>query len=294
MKKKPGRKPTPEGQIKWDIKRRLEYIEFHVYWEGPLARKHLAETFGISLVQATKDLSLYKKHAPDNLEFDPSTKRYGLSDFFKPQFISTDPQAYLAHLAASKTGFFSVENSFPGEYPNGEVIPVPFRKIEHEVLRKVVLAIKRNEDIEIKYQSISSPKPIWRWIAPHAFSFDGHRWHARSFCHMSKTYKDFLLARMLEMGETKPSSTANKNDSDWHKKVTIQIGPNPDLSEAAKRVVMFDYDMQDGIKEIPVRKASLLYFYKNMRFDIPRDQMTPQEQQVVLLNRKDVVEHFQI
>jgi len=68
-------------------------------------------------------------------------------------------------------------------------------------LRSVVGAIRRSEAIEVKYQSLSSPEPRWRWIAPHAIAFDGFRWHTRAFCLTDKAFKDFLLSRMLEIRE---------------------------------------------------------------------------------------------
>ena len=113
MAKSPGRKSTPPGEIKWDIKRRLEYIEFHVYWIGPLHRYDLIEAFKISPVQASKDIAFYKKIAPDNLIFNKSKKSYLKSKNFSPLFISIAPQAYLSHLIACKSGYFSVETSLP-------------------------------------------------------------------------------------------------------------------------------------------------------------------------------------
>ena len=257
-----------------------------------MARKHLAKVFGISSVQATKDIALYNELAPENLYYAPSSKRYCLSMKFKPQFISTDPQAYLAHLAASKAGYFSLETSFPADFPPGEIVPIPGRKIKHEVLQQIILAIRDKADMEIRYQSMANPEPIWRWITPHTLNYDGFRWHARSFCHMSKTFKDFLLARILELGETKPSSVDQKDDTDWHKMILVRIGPNPGLSKGAQQIIALDYGMTDGVREMEIRKASLLYFYKNMRFDIPEGQLSPQEQQVILLNREEVENHL--
>ena len=53
--------------------------------------------------------------------------------------------------------------------------------------------------IEILYQSMNKvrPDPIWRRITPHAFGYDGFRWHSRAFCHLEHKFKDFLLPRIL-------------------------------------------------------------------------------------------------
>ena len=66
--------------------------------------------------------------------------------------------------------------------------------------RNILQAVRNNQAIEIKYQSLSTnrPKPVWRWFTPHAFGFEGMRWHTRAFCHIDKQFKDFLLPRILD------------------------------------------------------------------------------------------------
>lgn len=286
--KKAGRKPTPQGTIKWDIKRRFEFIEFHVFWEGPLKRAHLTKNYGISTVQASKDIKTYKSLAPENLLFNSSTKTYSSSETFAPLFINTDPSAYLSNLMAKKSGFFSVEVSIPHFFPKSDIVPSPYRKINPATLRSVILAIKNHLDIEIQYQSMSSPNPIWRWITPHALNFDGHRWHIRCFCHMSKVFKDFLIARIINLGDQKASNVDPKKDLSWSEEINVKIGPHPDLSDGQKSIIEYDYDMQDGVTVIPVKKASLLYFYRKMGFDKKIDGLDPKAVQVVLLNREAV------
>jgi len=287
-KKNAGRKPIPKGQIKWDIKRRFEFIEFHVFWQGPLKRVHLTDNFGISTVQASKDIKTYKGLAPDNLVYDPSTKTYSSSKIFVPLFISIEPSVYLANLTANKKGFFSVETSLPGSFPESEIVPSPYRKIDTKVLRTIIDAIENKKDVEIKYQSMGSPRPIWRWITPHAFNFDGYRWHCRCFCHQSKSYKDFLLARMMEIGDLKKSQIDVSKDLDWVNDIQVTIGPHPDLSDSQSKVITYDYDMEDGVKVITVKKASLFYFYRNMGFNVPENGFSNKMKQIVLINRTEI------
>jgi predicted DNA-binding transcriptional regulator YafY len=275
--------------IKWDIKRRLEFIEHHIYWIGPLHRRHLTDAFGTSAVQASKDLSLYKKMAPNNLEFDSSKKCYFISDQFTPKFISIEPHAFLSDLIAAQTGFFSVETSLPGrELPPTEVVPSAYRKIDTKTLREVLRAIRKNIDIEIRYQSMTSPDPTWRWITPHAICFDGSRWHVRSFCHMTKTFKDFLLIRILKIGEKKPSSVDIAEDRDWFEEITIEFGVNPALSDNQKKVIELDFDMKNGKSFQSVKKSSVYYFCKKMGFHRSGDYILDDENQVVLLNYQKI------
>jgi predicted DNA-binding transcriptional regulator YafY len=39
-------------------------------------------------------------------------------------------------------------------------------------------------------------------LTPHAFGYDGFRWHTRAFCHTDRKFKDFLLPRILESRAT--------------------------------------------------------------------------------------------
>lgn len=286
--KNAGRKPIPAGSVKWDLRRRFEFIEFHVFWEGPLKRIHLTDNFGISTVQASKDIKAYREKAPDNLIYSPSTKTYSSSDSFVPIFISTEPSVYLANLLARKHGFFSVETSIPGIFPESEIVPSPYRKIDTNVLRTIIHAIKNGKDVEIQYQSMSSPKPMWRWITPHAFNFDGYRWHSRCFCHQSKLFKDFLLSRVMEIGDIKESQVDPSEDLDWLNEIPVKIGPHPDLSESQAKVIEYDYDMKGGVRVIPVKKASLFYFYRKMGFHVPDRHVPKKARQIVLVNRDEV------
>jgi len=288
-KKKSGRKPGVI--IKWDIKRRLEFIEYHIYWIGPLHRKHLTDAFGISVVQASKDLALYKKIAPDNLGFDSSKKCYFISDQFTPKFISIEPHAFLSDLITAQTGFFSVETSLPGrELPPTEVVPSVYRKINTKTLREVLKAIHKKIDIEIQYQSMTSPDPTWRWITPHAICFDGCRWHARSFCHMTKIFKDFLLIRILEIGEKKPSNIDITEDHNWFEEITVKFGANPALSDNQKRIVELDFEMKAGKVCQSVKKSSVYYFCKKMGLHRSGEYILDDENQVALLNYQEIKE----
>ena len=60
----------------WSVERRLEFIEFRLFWEGGVNRADLIDAFGISVPQASKDLSLYQERAPGNVVYDKSAKRY--------------------------------------------------------------------------------------------------------------------------------------------------------------------------------------------------------------------------
>jgi predicted DNA-binding transcriptional regulator YafY len=151
-------------------------------------------------------------------------------------------------------------------------------------LRSVVGAIRRSEAIEVRYQSLSSPEPRWRWIAPHAIAFDGYRWHTRAFCLTDECFKDFLLSRILENRDARESTISAADDLEWHTEVTLEIGPHPELSATQAKVIAFDYGMRGGKATIKVRRALLYYALRRLGLDTDPTARRPQDQQIVLLN----------
>ena len=158
------------------------------------------------------------------------------------------------------------------------------RGVNNETLRTVIAAIRQNQSMEVKYQSLSSDDPRWRWIAPHAIGFDGYRWHTRAFCELDRSFKDFLLSRIMEIRSLRSSDATPEQDSDWNEFITLEIGPHPELSESQKRIIGLDYGMRGGRARIRVRKALRYYALRRLGLDTPPEARRPQDQQIVLLN----------
>jgi predicted DNA-binding transcriptional regulator YafY len=149
----------------------------------------------------------------------------------------------------------------------------------------VLAAIHEPAALQVTYQSMTRPEPSARWIEPHALAFDGFRWHARAFCQNDQVFKDFLLSRIVEIGKRGPVTTDQQSDTDWHSEVVLEIGPHPDLSPTQRRAIEMDYGMEDGRAQIPVRRALLFYTLNRLGLDIDPAARRPQDQQIVLLNR---------
>src|SRR6056297_2168518 len=87
--------------MRWGVEKRLEFIEFRLFWEGGINRSDIISQFGVSVPQASKDLTLYEEKAPGNLAYDKSAKRYKASPKFKPVLLEPDAPSYLSHLQAA-------------------------------------------------------------------------------------------------------------------------------------------------------------------------------------------------
>lgn len=273
-----------KADLRWGVERRLEFIEFRLFWEGHVNRADLMETFGVSLNQASADLTRYIGMASDNMAYDKSVRTYVRGSDFSPLFLKSDASRYLSQLRSVDDGVLDRSAAWIGRFPPYDAAPTPVRGVDSKILRTVVTAIGRSETIEIKYQSLSRPEPLWRWIAPHAIGFDGFRWHARAYCLSDDAFKDFLLSRIIETRGARPCEVGADADLDWNEQVTLEIGPHPELSDSQKKVIALDYGMRGGQTKIQVRKALLYYALRRLGLDTDPAVRTPQEQQIVLLS----------
>ena len=272
------------SELRWGVEQRLEFIEFRLFWEGHVNRSDVMTQFGLSVNQASSDLSRYIGLAPHNMDYDRSLRTYVRQPSFKPVFDKLDAGRYLAQLRSVADGILDQDDCWIAGLPTYDSAPTPARGVDPATLRSVVDAIRQSGAIEVQYQSLSNPEPRWRWIAPHAIAFDGFRWHARAFCSSDEVFKDFLLSRILDIRGSRASDVMAEDDQDWHTFAKLEIGPHPALSETQAKVIALDYGMQDGKAEIKVRRALLYYTLKRLGLDTDPSARKPQDQQIVLLN----------
>jgi len=278
---------SDRSELRWGVEQRLEFIEFRLFWEGHVNRSDLMDQFGVSVNQASTDLNRYIGFAPENMVYDKSARTYVRGSEFQPQFLEPDASRYLTQLRSVADGILDREDSWIADLPTFASAPTPVRGVNPVTLRSVVGAIRRSEEIELKYQSLSSPEPRWRWIAPHAIAFDGFRWHSRAFCLTDECFKDFLLSRVLEIRAVRESQVTATDDEDWNSEVTLEIVPHPALSETQAKVIALDYGMRGGKAKIKVRRALLYYALRRLGLDTDPAARRPQDQQIVLLNSSE-------
>lgn len=275
--------------LRWGVERRLQFIDFRLYWYSRINRSDLTEQFGISTPQASADLARYQEIAPDNLVYNPSLKCYLATDEYSPKFDISNASRYLAQLHAHASGMISPEESWLPEVPDFLIVPTPERSVNSQCLRSILRGIRDGLAFRIRYQSMSNPEASWRWVSPHALGFDGFRWHVRAWCHKDGAFKDFVFARIYEIGESKPHTIDQSADKDWLDSVTVIIAPHPDLTESQSEAIKLDYGMPEGVRAIAVPRASLYYFLKRLGLNVDPKQKQPQKQHIVLMNRKEVM-----
>ena len=275
-------------QRRWSVEKRLEFIDFRLYWEGQINRSDIRDRFGVALLQASKDIAQYQEAAPKNLDYDLREKRYFSARTFKPAFLDPDSEAYLWQMRDDVSAMSGIDGAWLPDLPPHDIVRMPRRNVAAETLREIVLAIRRKKAAEILYQSMSSEEPAWRAISPHAFAFDGLRWHVRAFCHRRQKHKDFLLSRVQDMRESGESPVSRVQDAVWNEIFTVTLKPHPKLSKSQAQTVAWDYNMQDMRLGAPVRLALLYYFLRRMGLeDCDGDKRDAREQHVVIANKAE-------
>ncbi len=275
--------------LKWGVERRLEFIEFRLFWEGGVNRSDIIDMFDVSVPQASKDLTLYQERAPQNAIYDKSAKRYVASEHFEPHFLRPDPHGYLARLRSVAEGLIDLSESWITQIPETDIALTPRRDIDATVLKALLGGVREARSIDIHYQSMSRtrPDPVWRRISPHAFGYDGFRWHARAYCHLDHVFKDFLLPRILGVGAIGESGAPREQDELWQSRFDVVIGPHPDLTASQKAVVAKDYGLEKGRGVLTVRYAMMFYVLKRLGLlgDAAKDDA--RRQHIVVVNRAE-------
>ena len=290
IKTEPSKKVTnTSSRLRWGVEKRLEFIDFRLYWDGRINRADLTDFFDISVPQASTDLRQYGATAPDNMIYDKSAKCYLATDLFTPKYISSGSKSYINELLSIDLGLIKPEGSYINNVPSFAFLPRPRRSIEPTTLFKILNAINNHLAIEIEYQSMSNPQPVKRWISPHALANDNYRWHIRAYCHEREAFRDFVFGRIVSFGGEKETESRAIEDVKWNTYVTLCIGPNPACSKLQQKATEYDYEMLNGKAEIKVNIALLFYLLRTLGLLwVESGTSDPISQHIILLNRDEL------
>ncbi|MDR2012730.1 MAG: WYL domain-containing protein [Rhodanobacter sp.] len=252
---------------------RLAWIDFRLYFFGEIGRPDLIDRFGVAPAGATRDLALYRKIAPRNIEFDGSSKVYRIAKHFTPLFEHA-PQRVLSALAL---GFGDGVNAasaplLPCESPTALSSP------KMSVLAPVCRAIHAKRPVAIRYHSMSSGKSQ-RVIVPFALVDTGLRWHVRAFDRKSGEFRDFVLTRIESpalLDEDPGPHERPDNDIQWTRIVELDFVQHPRLTRP--EIVRMDYAMQGNAIRMRVRAAVAGYMLLRWSVDCSPDHSLTEEQ----------------
>jgi len=216
---------------------------------------------------------MYRELAPQNIDFDNSSKTYRISSEFAPIF-EHPPQRVLSALSL---GF--------GDGVDGEprsLLPCEFPAIlscpRMNVLAPICRAIHGKRPVTIRYQSMSSGESE-RVIVPFALVDTGLRWHVRAFDRKSGEFRDFVITRIQNTTILDEESFAHERmdaDIQWTRIVELDLVPHPRLNRP--EIIELDYGMQNGSMRLRVRAAVAGYMLLRWCIDASPDHSLKEEQ----------------
>src|SRR5712692_4503049 len=118
-----------EARLRWSIERRLQFIEFRLFWDGQVNRGDLVRYFGISVPQASTDLARYQEIAGGNLQYDKRARAYVATPAFRPVILEPSASRYLAQLRAIADGVLPTAETWLVQLPPFAVVPVVPRRL---------------------------------------------------------------------------------------------------------------------------------------------------------------------
>ena len=227
--------------------------------------------FGISMAQASADFQKYQELNPGALHYNLNAKRYeGAGEMrcvrHEPSLVEAIG-SYLdggGGIGAVCPGLNSSGGSVRQAQHLGFVV-LPVREAGPDISRWVFQAVLDGRRLRIRYWSVRSGRASWRWIAPHAFAYDGYRWHVRAWCFENEAHRDFVLSRCEKSEPPARLEGPLPADEDWEKIVTLKLSPSRALSPEQRAAIQRDYGMgKKGTMTIEVRQAMKPYLLSHL------------------------------
>lgn len=277
------------GVVRWGVQRRLEFIDFRLFWDGRFNRRDLAETFGISTQQASADIALYTERAPGNLVYDSTLKAYLRASSYEPKLLHASAERYLLQLVAIENRWMRQEDTWFDVRPPIEDVSVLRKRTDAQVLLHILDAINKHCQLEIRYKSITGSAEPHRVIAPHALFHAHGRWYVRAWSTEHRDFRDYNLFRIDHVGELQSCIADPSRDFEWFHETDLILAPNPDLSPSQRAAIEAEYEMSNGRLVLTMRLSQTFYLMTEHNLDVAPGTLPPGKQQLVLLNRDEVV-----
>lgn len=266
-------RPQHVGSLSQAQRERLTYLEFRLYFMGEIGRPDLSARYGVAPAGATRDIATYRELAPQNIDFDNSSKTYRISSEFAPIF-EHPPQRVLSALSL---GFGDGVDGDPSSLLPCE-FPATLSCPRMDVLAPICRAIYARRPVGIRYLSMSSGDSE-RVIVPFALVDTGLRWHVRAFDRKSGEFRDFVITRIQNPFILDEESIAPERmdaDIQWTRIVELDLVPHPRLNR--REIIELDYGMQNGLIRLRVRAAVAGYMLLRWCVDTSPDHNLKGEQ----------------
>ncbi len=253
------------NEIPKNIYDRLEYLEFMLRFRGWISRADLTERFGISGAAASRDISLYREIAEDNLLLNQSTKKYEILDTTFSPLFNLKIQSVLSKIRTSKISTALNMNEF-----DGVLCPPRLSLPKIDVLSAITRAISGKHSLIMTYFSIQNGFST-KSIHPHAIFDNGIHWYVRAFDKKRALYHSYALTRIdtveIDFNSDNIQSSVGEDDQ-WNRMVILKLVPHPNKNNVKyPKTVEHDFNMVHGCLQIKVRATVAGYWLSQWRVD---------------------------
>ncbi len=255
------------AQLPQAARDRIAHIDFTLLFKGEAVRADLVDRFSIAAAQATKDFTMYRELAPNNIEYDQKLKLHKRGEAFEPLF----DYDVVRTLATISQGY---GDGFTGKVkpPLACEAPYHLNKPGLSIVAKVTEAIHKGKALSITYVSLSSGETT-REIVPHTLVDNGLRWHVRGFDRKHGEFRDFVLTRIkaavvLE-DSTLSETELETQDRQWNRFVELELVPHPRIEHS--EAIELDYGMTGGVMKVEIRAATAGYLLRLWNVDCSKE-----------------------
>ncbi|WP_237478597.1 transcriptional regulator [Lichenibacterium dinghuense] len=279
-----------KGRTRWGVQRRLEFIDFRLFWNGVINRSDLVTTFGISTAQASADLSQYEDLAPSNMAYDRVSKLYRRTAAFAPLFVGDTMERYLLQLVAVRNEWLDLQHTWFDAPPTMplEVVTLGRHRIRPSFLLQVLDAVRDGCELEVSYASLTGSREQARVVRPHAIFEWGGRWYMRAWSRGHDDFRDYNINRIFQISGKGPAQVDVSLDYEWTHRINLVIVPNPMLPPERWAAVAAQHGMEDGRLVRSCRLSLSFYLMSEHNLDVETGVLKPEKQQIVLQNRDEV------
>ena len=261
-------------------KERLFYIEVKAYFCGDLTRADIERRFGVKPAASARDLSTYRRLAPQNLFYDASRRKYAATNRFVPLFEHSAERV----LTWFRAGFGDnieqkLKRTVPCESAHELVKP------DLETLATLTRAIVGRRQVKVNYLSLTSG-PSTKTLCPLALADTGLRWHLRAYDRKRRRFADFALTRIVKaksIDQAIPTEEQIESDVQWSRQVQIELVPHPGVK--FPKAIEADFVMKNGVLLLKMRAPLVGYTLRRWSVDCSSDHnLDPASYQLWLRN----------
>lgn len=264
-------------------RKRLQLIDFYLYFFGKVQRTDLILHFDIGIATATRTLKEYRSLYPDNIEYDVSSRSYKPKQGYRSS-SPMDPEKALMLLAYGLE-VTPIKRSSEPLWSIGDFTA----PLEASIVSTITTALVSHDTVSVTYSSGTSGESE-RSFAPHSTFKGGGAWYVRGYDYKKKEFRTFRLSRIVSADPEfdKTDAPDESMDAEWNDHIVLSIGPHPKRKN--QQALKEDLGLTDKpVKNLHIRECLAGFAMNDLRVDCSEEgSLNPYEYHLRLLNRHEV------